>query len=416
MILLSVLDVFIISFSIIFLFLKLELKIDTGWLFGIILFFDIYGYLIATTFTFIAPIYILFGISVSAILISALSKYELFKSALKNNILKWWAAFTLYMVLSILWTSNPSYAAYKIQLFLVKALLPGLAIYFSYQIFRSFSWKPVIMNGLFYVIVTLLLGQTSSYIGRRTLVGTNPIWIARSSLIFVTVVFFYKNSNKLKRFILAIPGLIAGYLAQSKGPVVGILSSFLYLRISINLNTKYSDTKTKVFSVLKIVFIILIIVIPTIIVINASGIIEGSRFAIFFDYKKLFSELSFLDRVVRYMKAVTLFLNNPFFGTGLGGFSILDQRDYPHNIILEIGSELGLIGLIIWGTILIKSLYVFINNNVLKVLFLQTFIYTLFSGDIGVNYEYILISFLGLALYTETKEGEKNIQGKNETI
>lgn len=49
--------------------------------------------------------------------------------------------------------------------------------------------------------------------------------------------------------------------------------------------------------------------------------------------------------------------DNPIFGYGLGSFSKeyynIDGRYYPHNIILEIWFELGLIGLIIFGMLLL---------------------------------------------------------------
>jgi O-antigen ligase len=49
-------------------------------------------------------------------------------------------------------------------------------------------------------------------------------------------------------------------------------------------------------------------------------------------------------------------MDNVLIGIGTGGWSYahnrFDFRDYPHNIFLEIGSELGLLGLIIFCTFL----------------------------------------------------------------
>lgn len=53
---------------------------------------------------------------------------------------------------------------------------------------------------------------------------------------------------------------------------------------------------------------------------------------------------------------VSLFAHNPIFGGGLGSFvGLVKGYDYPHNVFLEIGGELGLIGLLlifvplVWG-------------------------------------------------------------------
>jgi O-antigen ligase len=54
---------------------------------------------------------------------------------------------------------------------------------------------------------------------------------------------------------------------------------------------------------------------------------------------------------------------NFFFGYGIGSFGILekgfDHRSYPHNILLEIWVELGFIGVIIFGSFVVK---IFLKN------------------------------------------------------
>jgi len=93
---------------------------------------------------------------------------------------------------------------------------------------------------------------------------------------------------------------------------------------------------------------------------------------------------------------------------GLGG-----DRDveYRHNLIIEIASELGLVGVALWSIAFLASIYATKHSGILLVLIIQTFIAALFSGDLGYNYEYLLVTFAAFATMpsreraTEAKEG-----------
>ena len=71
-------------------------------------------------------------------------------------------------------------------------------------------------------------------------------------------------------------------------------------------------------------------------------------------------------------KAIEYFYQNPFFGNGLGSFGYLyrgfDVRDYPHDMLLEVLSELGIFGVVIILVPIILTIikffkYVKIENN-----------------------------------------------------
>jgi O-antigen ligase len=70
---------------------------------------------------------------------------------------------------------------------------------------------------------------------------------------------------------------------------------------------------------------------------------------------------STLERLFAFQIGLNAFVENPILGLGLGGFGLygynLDENVYPHNIFIEIGAELGFVGLILFTTGLI---YVFI--------------------------------------------------------
>lgn len=68
---------------------------------------------------------------------------------------------------------------------------------------------------------------------------------------------------------------------------------------------------------------------------------------------------SITGRADNILRAYSIIRENPFFGVGLGGYSPKNMSIYPHNVILEILSECGIIGL----TALILVLVYFYKSN-----------------------------------------------------
>jgi O-antigen ligase len=58
------------------------------------------------------------------------------------------------------------------------------------------------------------------------------------------------------------------------------------------------------------------------------------------------------DRLSAYSAALGMFTSNPVWGVGTGGFSAYHFLPYPHNMVLEIAAEQGLIGLTILTALL----------------------------------------------------------------
>ena len=84
---------------------------------------------------------------------------------------------------------------------------------------------------------------------------------------------------------------------------------------------------------------------------------------------------------------------NPVFGVGFGGYIDFGNKEYPHNIFLEIIAELGLIGCIILSTFLVLSLSVSCigfkyktANGTFFFLFLVVYFFkSMISGDLSGN-------------------------------
>jgi O-antigen ligase len=110
-------------------------------------------------------------------------------------------------------------------------------------------------------------------------------------------------------------------------------------------------------------------------------------------------------RLPRFEASLEMFLDSSGLGVGTGGFADrfaetrgslveLEQeegRDYPHNLVLEVGSELGIIGLLLlalWLWLSLKGLTHVVGSSggyALIALWVYSFLNAMVSGDIASN-------------------------------
>jgi O-antigen ligase len=101
-------------------------------------------------------------------------------------------------------------------------------------------------------------------------------------------------------------------------------------------------------------------------------------------------------RLTLYEWALAMFAEKPLMGWGLGGWSYYvfdrDMPSYPHNLILEVAAEEGVMGLAALGTLLLTVLLAMRriwrkspDLSFIVPVFAFSFFATLTSGDINVN-------------------------------
>lgn len=103
------------------------------------------------------------------------------------------------------------------------------------------------------------------------------------------------------------------------------------------------------------------------------------------------------ERIDFWKKAVLLWYESPWIGHGIGSFPIYyennDDRAYPHNLILELLAEFGIIGLVLFGALVFSCVYRMSFSRMRKdpillcafLLFLNTLINSMSSGDLADN-------------------------------
>ena len=103
-------------------------------------------------------------------------------------------------------------------------------------------------------------------------------------------------------------------------------------------------------------------------------------------------------RLEMYQAALSMWAERPLLGYGIGAWPLvtraMDVRSYPHNLILEILAELGLVGLLLFGGLSLWALrglgsaYT-VRHDVLRLvilmLFVNAFLNSMSTGDLSDN-------------------------------
>lgn len=100
-------------------------------------------------------------------------------------------------------------------------------------------------------------------------------------------------------------------------------------------------------------------------------------------------------RMFHYLSAISVFLDHPLFGSGIGGFHAITDQAWPHNFVLELLCEVGIIGTIIAGMLLVLPvvrkkqgiLHVTTSNLFYFLILTAIFVRIMVSGDLRESIE-----------------------------
>jgi O-antigen ligase len=209
------------------------------------------------------------------------------------------------------------------------------------------------------------------------------------STILALFIAFHWNKKDLFSSILNNLSIIFLLMLSSKGAIL-----FLALIILI----RYFKQKKVNFK--RLVFILGIIVIP--IYLYSDLILEKLKSRVFIG-NNFGEDVSSQTRLFLLQRAGTLFLENPIFGIGLGGFGIVDtgsdDRLAPHNLFMEVIMETGVVGGVVFLILIFQIFKVIykeksgqievLNLGILKNAALLLFLLDLVSGfmeDVRLSY------------------------------
>jgi len=320
-----------------------------------------------------------------------------------------------HIPITILWTDSINYGFEKIKLFLPLFTITYISSYvvvnrfselskYYFIIFTSIIVMVVASGAFNRILVTLMTGQRfylekdaiNSSVTLGYFFGLSILFLARNMPLFKTK--FYR----LILFIAIGLSFVFLFFTGSRGPLVALFGAYLFFKIL--------KTRKKVFYISFLVIVTL-----------ATIIFFESRllYSVMPEYFRGFIELrytshkaagSIYERIQLYKQAlVGIFQGNLFeilFGHGVGDFSDLmygqDKRLYPHNLLLEIGYEFGLLYLLSFLVINFKIILLNLKKSIdvnlkwLLIIYYYVLIRSMISGDIASNflvYSFIIFIF-----------------------
>ena len=268
------------------------------------------------------------------------------------------------------------------------------------QDINKFLWILVGVSTMLMILGYMNYEEISSYRGgRMTVMGGGPIVFGRWMLIAVLVILFNKNKYSKYLYLLLPLFLFMAFTAGSRGPLYAFVIIILfYFLFSLRRNF----LKIIIFSFLGIISI------------TTLSLTEKDKGAGSQSTSRIFNASSgAYARLDRVQRSIKLIFKAPF-GVGIGNwaqesnkFSDLSHPDkeYAHNIFLELINESGFIVLLLFVFLLISIvdssflLFFFQGHyyffRLIFILFFYLFINSLVSGDIVDN----RLMFIMLALF-----------------
>lgn len=215
---------------------------------------------------------------------------------------------------------------------------------------RRFCWALVAIS------TAMAIDALLSYpgVGRVSFVtafGSNYIALARANGLGLLTTMILLLPTARRRWVklclwgLATLQLWATLSAGARGPVFALILSFLLFFV----------LSVRGFPCLKIDRFALRLGTMAVLVAGILILVGEALFSTLAYRIQIFATergISAATRITLYREAIELWANSPIWGTGTGQFGIAvtgeDIRLYPHNILLELGAETGIIGVLVF--------------------------------------------------------------------
>lgn len=304
----------------------------------------------------------------------------------------------ILMFLSLTYTSSPIYGTDKFLKFITFIALATFAPIFLFK-------NETILKRFFYTIISVstLTNIVALIVGRRIrgeavlAFSADYLTLGIISGMGVLIILFYfirgKNIKKqLLWFIILLINLVGLVYSSARAPIfVLIFTVILMLLFSFNIKT-FRISKSALLFFILIVFLISLsfLFFPELTKVSL-GRIKG----IFLEMGNGLTPIE--ERLGMFSVALRGLYLYPLLGVGVGGYSTfaykIDQTSYPHNMLLEAGSELGIFGLFLLilfiGFCFFRLLHLkknkperYILINTILALFIFMFLDSLVNGSI----------------------------------
>lgn len=288
--------------------------------------------------------------------------------------------FYLWINLTIVYSASKHYSFQKSLLFLTNLIAIFIPLFYkSFQIkkfLKLYALLSSILGVIFLVIFPSVLYRATAdaqslqslYLSLPLSCGLCLILLFLIRDLFPMIVFYF----------LIIMNVLVMVLSGARGPLIFLLLvAILYfivrkifpsLRHSLNINTRKHSNFGRTSKILTLA--VVIVSITTLLVLyvpNMENVLSrsGDRMVGLYNFTTSGTgDASTEERIIRLEYAYNMIAYNfktLILGYGLGSYGIMfagvDDRSYPHNIILEIWFETGLIGVLAFMPFFINVVY-----------------------------------------------------------
>jgi O-antigen ligase len=349
--------------------------------------------------------------------IFCINKFEINKQAL--GLITIFLSFVCYAGISLSWSSSLDYGKTKIIYLgcqnLWNLVAAAIIIVPNRQRLNRLMFGILIMSLIYVVMSLAVIGRGGTEVAMDTNgVGYDGMSFVISSGIPVLVCYMIDYSRSRSDRTLSF-GLCSFYFiillfVGHRGFLVSSVIGMLFLLILSRYNPVSSQHKVMISK--SHIIISIFILITAIGVLQFAGI-EAATISRMEGLSSPTQDDSSSTRLVFYKEAFRIWTEHPIFGSGIGSFPVImgigDIRGYPHNFILEVLAELGLVGLLIFGFLLFSGVKLLLKNLFANspqsffvfLVFMTSFVEALISSDI-TDHRLMMLA-LGLTTFPQVK-------------
>lgn len=328
-------------------------------------------------------------------------------------ILSSYLIFLVYIMLSLFWSTSQIYAIEKtLSMFtLVLWAITGSAVIIASEEKRLKRFLISILLMSLWIAVEALYVFSNQTGGFINVLGGNYLSAGRSIgfgiIILITYIFFVnmKKSTLLISISILTIFLFVIITMGSRGPFLSLAPLiFIFFYAPFKIWGKMIFVTKKAY----LTFAVLMgLIISSIYIFSLEKIpLTLKRLMLLFNNNNYGASAN--TRIDYYQESLNIWSENIIWGKGIGSWPVEmnlgDERGYPHNILLEIGVELGIIGLVLFLLIIsigirnitLNSKHDFFSITIIM-LFLCMAINTMISGDMPDNR--LLFTIIGLMAF-----------------
>jgi O-antigen ligase len=334
---------------------------------------------------------------------------------------------SLLVLAGILWAPDQNLALDRAirwwTLVFLPILVGGLRTGSHERFLRQFLWT-------FFIVASLVavLGMTQlSNVDRLVVLNANTIQVARAALLVPLLGVAYVLTSRIgiakAALIVLVPvALIVAVASGSRGPLLFfVVVAVVGLAALIPKIRTVPPQRTITIAALCLASVVGLVTVasqlPSTALDRFTLLGEFIQNGLSGELTTTVGDTSAGNRVLLYEAAATMFAEHPVLGVGTSGFEALTPRllspdeveAWPHNSLLQVAAEFGLVGLTLFGSLIVLALFRPIPYGTAGAALRLTFVFfllnTFVSGDIMSDREtwglMMLLVFLAKPLASE---------------